>query len=167
MKTRLGLAGMLLLLLGCGGGSADTRQAAAVIGWVMGLRGTVSVEGRTLEIKTLADLPAGELVIQKINLNEKPVTDGDLENLIGLTALDSLSLHGSQVSDDGLNYLVSIKNLKELELSKTNVTDAGLKTLAELKSLEKLHLHNTLVTNEGIQEFRAAVPGCQVFPARK
>ncbi len=166
MNTRiLCLALSLLWLSGCGG-SAKV-QNAGVVGWAIGHGGTVIVEGRSLEVKKLTDMPTGDFVIQKIDLTNKEVTDADLENLSILRKLQSLTLYGTKVSDAGLDYLTKIEGLKEMDLTKTNITDNGLKKLAEIKSLEKLHVHNTLITNEGLKEFHTALPGCQTFPAKK
>ena len=142
-------------------------QNAAVVGWAIGHGGTVTVEGRSLEVKKLTDMPTGGFVVQKIDLTNKDITDADMENLSVLGQLQSLTLYGTKVSDEGLKYLAGLEGLKELDLTKTNITDEGLKKLAEIKSLEKLHLHNTLVTNKGLKEFHTALPGCQTFPAKK
>ncbi len=159
------LAIFLLWFSGCGGGSKV--QNAGVVGWAIGHGGTVTLEGRTLEIKKLPDMPSGGFVVQKIDLTNKDITDADLENLSVLGQLQSLTLYGTKVSDEGLKYLSGLDGLKELDLTKTNITDEGLKKLAEIKTLEKLHVHNTLVTDKGLKEFHTALPGCQVFPAKK
>jgi Leucine-rich repeat (LRR) protein len=148
------------LAAGCGGGAV---REAAVIGWVVGQGGSVTVEGKTLEIKSLEDLTADATTIQRINLNGKDVTDADLQNLAVLDDLDYLGLHGTQIGDVGVGHIAQIDNLKELELSGTNVTDKGLMQLVALKNLERLHLHNTLITPKAAKEFQTQLPGCQVI----
>ena len=159
---------LLLAVLGLGGcgGTSDT-QKAAVVGWTVGEGGIVHIEGQTLEVKKLDDLPKGGFEVAKIDLTETKITDDDLENLAVLPELASLTLHGTEVSNNGLNHLTALKSLKELDLSNTNINDDGLKILAEIKTLEKLHLHATAVTSKGLEEFRAAVPGCQLFHEKK
>ena len=156
---------VVIFWAGCGG-SSDT-QKAAVVGWAIGHGGIVHVEGQTLEVKKLTDLPSGSFEIERIDLTEKDVTDADLENLSAVPELKALTLHGTKITDEGINHLLALTSLKELDLTNTNITDAGLKLLAGIESLEKLHLHNTAVTNEGLKEFRSALPGCSLFPPKR
>jgi hypothetical protein len=166
MNTRFSIVVLAVVCLGGCGGSSNTKKAA-VVGWAVGHGGIVHLEGQTLEVKKLTDLPSGKFEVEKIDLTKSTVTDSDLENLTVLPELTALTLHGTKVSNDGLNHLTALRNLKDLDLSNTNINDGGLKILEEMKSLEKLHLHTTAVTNKGLQEFHAAVPGCQLFPAKK
>ncbi len=152
-------------LSGCGG-SSDV-QKAAIVGWTVGQGGIIHLEGQTLEVKKLTDLPSGNFEVAKIDLTKTSVTDASLENLVVLEELQSLTLHGTKISNDGLAHLTNLKTLKELDLSNTNINDEGLKILANIKTLEKLHLHTTAVTNKGLEEFRSAMPACELFPARK
>lgn len=166
MMTRsLVLLLAMIWFSGCGG-SSDTKKAA-LVGWTVAHGGIVHLEGRTLEVKNLSDLPAGDFEVAKIDLTKSNVTDAELENLAVLEELESLTLHGTKITNDGLNYLTNLKSLKELDLSNTNINDEGLKILENIKTLEKLQVHTTAVTNKGLEEFRAALPDCQVFPARK
>jgi Leucine-rich repeat (LRR) protein len=171
MTTRSLILPLTVLLLGGCGGSSDTKKAA-IIGWAIGHGGVVHIEGQTLEVKKLTDLPSGSFEIAKIDLTppEKTastVTDADLENLKAVPELKSLTLHSTKVTDEGLTHLLALENLKELDLTNTNVSDAGLKVLQDLKSLEKLHVHNTAVTNAGLKEFRSALPSCSLFPPNR
>lgn len=166
MKTRLlSLALTFLWFAGCGG-SSDT-QKAAVVGWAVAHGGVVTIEGRTLEVESLNDLPSGDFEIAKIDLTEAKIQNDDLKNLSALPELKALTLHSTEVTDEGLNHLQALENLKELDLTNTNISDAGLKALSEIESLEKLHLHNTAVTKEGIEKFRSAVPGCELFHSKR
>ncbi len=166
MKTRLCCLLLAAICLGgCGG--ASQNQKAAIVGWTVGHGGIVHLEGQTLEVKKLTDMPSGKFEVEKIDLTKSDVTDADLENLAALPELKALTLHGTKITDDGLSHLTALKNLKDLDLSNTNVTDVGLKILAGIKSLEKLHLHTTAVSNKGLKEIHAALPGCQLFPAKK
>jgi Leucine Rich repeat len=166
MQSRFSCLVLAVIFLGGCGGTSDT-QKAAIVGWAVGHGGIVNLEGRSLEVKKLTDLPTGKFEVEKIDLTNSNVTDPDLENLGVLPELQSLTLYGTKVTNDGLNHLTVLKKLKELDLSNTNITDDGLKILAGIKTLEKLHVHTTAVTNAGLKEFRAAVPGCQLFPAKK
>jgi Leucine-rich repeat (LRR) protein len=166
MTNRLPLLLLVAICLSGCGGSSDT-QKAALVGWAIGQGGIVHLEGQTLEVKKLTDLPSGDFEVARIDLTNSNVTDAALENLTVVEELQSLTLHGTKISNEGLNHLVALKSLKELDLSNTNINDEGLKLLANIKTLEKLHLHTTAVTNNGLKDFRAAVPDCEVFPATK
>lgn len=166
MKIRFsGLVLAAIWCVGCGG-SSDTQKAATV-GWSVGQGGVVYIEGQTLEVKKLTDLPSGDFEVAKIDLTETEITDADLENLSVMPELTALTLHTTKISDEGLVHLTALENLKELDLTNTNITDEGLKTLAKIKSLEKLHLHNTAITNEGLKAFQTEVPDCQLFPLKR
>ena len=56
-------------------------------------------------------------------------TDGDMENLKGLTQLRYLVLSDTQVTDAGLEHLKRLPQLYILSLDSTQVTDAGLENL--------------------------------------
>ena len=155
----LGVA-LLGFLSGCG---SSSTQSAAVVGWVVAHGGSVTVAGKSLEIKSLSDIAEGATEIERINLNGQKITDDDLKNLSVLNDLQFLGLHGAPITDAGVDALVEIENLKELELSATNISDAGLAKLAQLTSLEKLTLHNTKVSKQAIAELQNKVPGCQVI----
>lgn len=166
MKTRLMFLSLAVMFCAGCGGSSNT-QKAAVVGWAIGQGGVVHIQDQTLEVKKLTDLPKGDFEVAKIDLTETEVTNPDLENLTVLPELTALTLHSTKITDEGLVHLTALKNLKDLDLTNTQMTDQGLATLQEIKSLEKLHLHNTAVTNKGLKEFHLAVPGCQLFPAKR
>jgi Leucine-rich repeat (LRR) protein len=78
------------------------------------------------------------------------IRDIDLNQLKGLTKLQSLSLSGTSVTDEGLQQLKGLTSLRHLDLSKTKVTDTGLKALQALTSLQTLSLSETFVTDSGL-----------------
>ena len=164
MTTRILIPVLAVIgLAGCGGSS--DAQKAAIVGWAIGHGGIVNVEGQTLEVKKLSDIPSGSFEIERIDLTDQDVTDADLENLASVPELKALTLQGTKITDEGLTHLLALKELKDLNLTNTNVSDTGLKLLEGLESLEKLHLHNTAVTNDGLKAFHEAVPECSLFPA--
>ncbi|MFT7642981.1 MAG: hypothetical protein ACI9G1_004744, partial [Pirellulaceae bacterium] len=50
-----------------------------------------------------------------------------------------------------------------LELSGTSITDDGLARLKKLKGLLRLDLQNTRCTKRAIEEFKSALPDCDVI----
>jgi hypothetical protein len=100
------------------------------------------------------DYGVGDRLID-VDLDGKPVTDADLDNLAPLTDLKILNLSGSRITDEGLAKLAPLKRTKFLYLFKTDITDAGLEHLKELPRLEVLCLDQTLITDAGVKSLEA------------
>jgi hypothetical protein len=96
------------------------------------------------------DYGVGDRLID-VDLDGKPATDADLDNLTPLADLKILNLSGSRITDAGLAKLAPLKRLKFLYLFKTDITDAGLEHLKELPRLEVLCLDQTLITDTGVK----------------
>ena len=90
------------------------------------------------------------------------VTDAALEQLEGLSQLQTLELNLTQVTDAGLAHLEGSTNLRWLTLAATKVTDAGLIHLTRLSNLQTLDLFDTTVTKAGVAELKMALPNCTV-----
>lgn len=69
--------------------------------------------------------------LQRLRIENNPVTDAGIVALIGLSKLEILNLNGTKVSDVGLESLSEIKSLKSLYLWKTSVNpqDDGVKKM--------------------------------------
>jgi hypothetical protein len=106
------------------------------------------------KLGAVLDFGVGDRLID-VDLDGKPVTDADLDNLAPLTDLKILNLSGSRITDEGLAKLEPLKRLKFLYLFKTDITDAGLAHLKELPRLEVLCLDQTLITDAGIKSLEA------------
>ena len=74
-----------------------------------------------------------------------------LEQLDGLTDLQTLNLAGNEVTDAGLRHVKAMTNLRSLNLGFTKVTDAGLKDIRDLTRLTELVLHDTDITDDGLR----------------
>ena len=148
-------------LPGCGGPQPDA-DAKKVAQWVLKIGGTLTVSGVSRRIQSPTDLPSGEFAILRIDLNERPVQDKDLTNLIGLKNLQYLGLYQTDITDKGLTYLSGLQSLTELELSYTSITDKGLAELAKLKKLQKVYLTGTAVTDKGVQKLKEMLPSVTV-----
>ena len=150
-------------LPGCGGPSDPNSKNAA--DFVLQKGGSLFIVGSTLEVNSSDKLPEGAFAIQEINLNEKKVSDDDLQQLTGLTHLTVLELHSTDITDGGLKHLSGLTTLTRLELSYTRISDKGLEQLAQLKGLQKLYLHGTnqLVTNGAITKLKQQLSECEVY----
>lgn len=80
----------------------------------------------------------------KLQLQDLPFGDGDLEKLRGLINLRELHLSGTPVTDVGLEHLRTMKKLRVLTLNSTDVSLAGLDKLTGLP-IEELAISNTKV----------------------
>ena len=81
-----------------------------------------------------------------------PLTGEGLANLASITKLSSLSINWTKITDDNLIHLKNLKNLEELILNKNdNLTGKGLAHLKDLKSLRNLTLTSDSVNNNSIQ----------------
>ncbi|MBD1872113.1 leucine-rich repeat domain-containing protein [Nodosilinea sp. FACHB-131] len=80
----------------------------------------------------------------------------DVSALANLTSLTSLNLRSTQVSD--VTALANLTNLTSLNLDSTQVSDVS--ALVNLTNLKFLNLKTD--NTDGIDEFRAAIPDCQI-----
>lgn len=61
--------------------------------------------------------------------DENQITDDGLENLRGMTTLETLNIHGSRVTDKGLEVLATLPNLKLLNVPSATVTHDAVSKL--------------------------------------
>jgi hypothetical protein len=156
MRTSLLLLLSIPVLVGtagCGRGKADPA-GREIAEWVLEKGGTLTVAGDRSEVKRASALPEGRLQILRINLNQRTVSDEDLQKLSGLRNLVYLGLYGTDVSDRGLEHLAGLRTLEEIELSYTRVGDPGLEMLTPLPRLGRLFLYGTQVTDAGLAHFQ-------------
>lgn len=76
--------------------------------------------------------------------------------------LASISIGNARLTDPGVEYLSKSKALRSLYLVNTEVTDNGLRTLAATSRLEHLYLLGNRTTPLGVEEFKSALPNCNV-----
>jgi serine/threonine protein kinase len=116
--------------------SIDLDRSAAV--WVLSRDGRVELNGESRDYRRGDTLPSDPFVLTQVKLHRKECTDDDMSRLQGLSSLEIL------------------------DLNNTGVTDSGLLRLVGLKGLKKLTVVNTNVTAQGVEEFHAAIPGCEI-----
>ncbi|MDZ4800768.1 MAG: amidohydrolase family protein [Bryobacteraceae bacterium] len=129
---------------------------------------------------------AGMKHLTHLGLRDTLITDSGLRHVAGLTELESLDLYGASLTDAGVQHLAKLKHLRKLNLLGATITDEGAAILAGLPSLEELNLYRSRITNDGltrlralknlrsldvryarvtrggVEDFRRAVPACQV-----
>lgn len=118
---------------------------------------------------------AGKL--DQIQLESTPVSDGDLQQVAGLTALRSLLLddprsvitaagiaamgelpglahlrvRGEGIDDAAMEAVSRLQGLKVLNVPRGRFSDGGLRALAKLPHLEQLRFHSPHVSDAGMQ----------------
>ena len=100
--------------------------------------------------------------LQGLNLSRTKLTNTGLNYLAGLHGLTILNLYGTQITDDGLMALAGMTQLLTLWINKTAVTDAGFTHVKKLTALKELYIADTAITENGKNDFKRAVPACQV-----
>ncbi len=88
------------------------------------------------------------------NRSQSQVSDKGVENLNGLSELESLDLRNTEVSDDGLEVFGGLTGLVSLSLGNSRVTDSGLVHLAGLTKLVTLDLGCTQVRGNGLKHLK-------------
>ena len=116
---------------------------------VLAVRGDAEIAESLRQLRAHVHLDA-QGKIQSIELSGAKLTDVDLAQLRGLTAVESLEIAGGQITDAGLANLKGLTTLVRLYLHDLDVTDAGLKHLGGLTDLESLSLQNTKTTGKGL-----------------
>ncbi len=89
--------------------------------------------------------------LQRLYLNDIPVTNKAMESIAKLTKLDVLSLRNTSIDDSGILPLKALKRLRVLNLAKTGISNESLKQIQDLHELDTLVLVDTKVTGEGFQ----------------
>jgi hypothetical protein len=98
-------------------------------------------------------------------------TDASLENLEGLSQLQTLGLHFTNVTDMGLEHLKRLSQLqdlwlggelKNLTLYKTNVTVEGVKKLQQELPNCKIGIVPKSGDIEGMKKFQQELPNCKI-----
>jgi serine/threonine protein kinase/Leucine-rich repeat (LRR) protein len=130
---------------------ADERKAAE---WVLSQGGDlkISMDNKSVDVKTVADLPARDFYVNRVIMRKlsKPFDPEGLACLRRLTAIDRLDLQGAPVTDVHLSHFCELRSLTFLALADMPITDAGLRELTNLTQLTTLGLANTQVTDAGL-----------------
>ncbi len=105
---------------------------------------------------------AGLSKLESLDLYGTSLTDTGVSSLAGLKRLRKLNLLGANVSDESAALLAALPELEELNLYRSRITNDGLAKLRSLKKLRSLDVRYARVTRGGVDDFRRAVPQCEV-----
>ena len=133
--------------------STDPNRAAAEV--VFQAKGELTLEGGKT-CRSMADLPSGEFVIQKILVIGCPVTDNDLRIVAGIRETERLReihLWGAGFSDEGVKHLQVFTNLTHLEVC-SPLTDVTAEQCSRFVNLLELRISGAKLTDTGVSHLR-------------
>ena len=84
-----------------------------------------------------------------IHIDQKPVSDGDLELIRENPNITNLLLDESRVTDSGISVIATLPNLMHLRV-RSKLTDACIDDLLQIKSLQFLNLPFADFTDQGL-----------------
>lgn len=94
--------------------------------------------------------------------DNKKIQGTTLENLRGLSKLESLNLYANNLDDASLAALKALPELRLLYVSGEKITDAGLAHIKAMPKLEYLNISWTKATQAGIDDLKKSLPKLRV-----
>lgn len=101
--------------------------------------------------------------LRELSLDYAPVTDDGLAVLRSLPRLQHISLRYTKATDETARHLSNLPDLQSAHLTGTKITDAGIRTLYGHPQLVELFIRWTGVTDSGAERLAAALPNCAVY----
>ena len=86
--------------------------------------------------------------LQRLYLNDLPITNSALAAIADLTQLDVLSLRNTKIDDEAMAHLKKLSALSVLNLAKTGISNKALRQIQGLTNLDTLVLADTKATGE-------------------
>jgi uncharacterized membrane protein len=111
----------------------------------------------------LAELKDLREQVVSIDLGNANLKNTDLETLTRFPHLQKLHLQNNPISDEGIRHLSDLSYLESINLSGTKITSQTLNTLSGLKGLKKIFLYNTGVSGEQIAVMKNKNPSLEVY----
>ncbi len=133
-----------------------------------GSEGVLALKGLPLNRLTLRGLPSlddtGMAVfrelpqLKRLYLQELPVSDAGIMNLVGLKDLEVLDIWMIPLmTDKSMETISKLTNLRELSIRDTELTDAAIDPILSLPKLQRLVIKgNAKITESGKQKLRDA-----------
>jgi len=95
-------------------------------------------------------------------LYNSKLPDGAFKQIAALKPLRIIEMGNVHTTDASVKQLAKLQQLQSLDLAGAAITDASLKHLAACKQLKTLNLKGTGVTSNGIAELRKQLPGLKI-----
>ena len=98
--------------------------------------------------------------VASVSLNDNPITDDCVANLIRFSELRYLWFENTRITDAAIHSL-PLESLEILTLSSTEITDACVPVFARCRRLKLLDISGTNITLHGREALRNELPpGC-------
>jgi hypothetical protein len=153
LMRRAAVLVVLCLLVASQAAVADEADRKAAE-WAIGVGGLVRIDlgdGKKVQFNDVEQLPDEPFRIVDVNVNSKPIDDGDLALLVKTPSLRHLNLGKTAVTDEGLKHVGKIVGLEWIDVNQTRVTDRGLAHLVGLKQLAFANLQGVALTDVGLE----------------
>lgn len=89
--------------------------------------------------------------LERLILNNTPITSEGLKHIGKLKKLNFLELRGSKIDDEATVYLSELENIVNLTIANTKVTDKSVPYLMKFPKIGTLIIVRTQITKEGSQ----------------
>ncbi|MCH6198549.1 hypothetical protein MMU07_03085 [Aquiflexum sp. LQ15W] len=90
------------------------------------------------------------------------VQDADLNQVAQFSNLQRLRIENNPISDSGISSLKILSKLESLNLNGTKVSESGLEALSEIHSLKSLYLWNTVIDSKVAKVEKMKAEGVKV-----
>jgi len=109
-------------------------------------------DSATLDLASLETLPSRERLrhVQTLVAHDSSIDDSTIQLLAECDQLQRLELNNAPLTDEGLVHLRGLRNLEELCLSGTRTSDKGLVHLRQLSRLRQFSFSGTAITLTGV-----------------
>jgi hypothetical protein len=103
-----------------------------------------------------------QTALETLGLAYSQISGPGFESIKNCRNLRSLNLNCTNAADEDLQWVAALTKLEDIQLKETGITDAGLKSCENLPKLRYILLNDTAVSQQAVEQFRDALPNCQV-----
>ncbi|GEM_PF-2802145 len=111
----------------------------------------LSLENTNLTDKGLQMICINHPNLERLILNNTPITSVGLMYIGKLKKLNVLELRNTKIDDVATNYLSEVQSLRNLTLYNTKITDKSIYNLMKFNNIDSFSIVNTLISKEGAQ----------------
>jgi len=116
---------------------------------------------KAFNIKRVTALQKVKDQLVRLNLNNMPVRDQDLDALLPFSNLEQLTLSYTDISGKGLEKLKQLPALRSISLTGTNTGVNAAAALTQIPKLKTVYLWNTRVSAKEIEQLKRKYPNIQ------
>ncbi len=98
----------------------------------------------------LKELQKVKVQLVELNMNNMPVKDAEVSNIVLFSNLEKIILNNSEITDQVVNEFTKLPKLRSLALAGSNITAASIPILNKSKSLQEIYVWNTSITQNDL-----------------